>query len=85
MTPMPDANRNADRQASPVERDDLFVMRRGRREVVCRLFPYPDGWELRLLIGPRGDVMLQKRCSSREEVLSAAEQWKTAMTEKGWM
>jgi hypothetical protein len=66
------------------ELGELFVMRRGRRETRCKLFSHQFGWELRLVMGVRADVMLNKICGSRDEVLRTAEQWKTALVDKGW-
>jgi hypothetical protein len=69
---------------SPSELGDLFVMRRGRREIRCKLFSHQSGWELRLVIGVRADVMLTKVCRFREDVSRTEEQWKTALVDKGW-
>ena len=67
-----------------MELRDVFVMRRGRREIACKVFSHQSGRELRLLMGPRGDVMLTKVCTSEADELSTAEQWKSAMVDKGW-
>jgi hypothetical protein len=55
---------------SPIELGELiFVMRKGRRESRCKLFSHQFGWELRSLIGERGDIMLTKVCRSQDEVI----------------
>jgi len=59
-------------------------MRRGRRETRCILLSHQLGWELRLLMGARGDVMLSKVCRSADCVLKVREQWKGALLDKGW-
>ena len=66
------------------ELGELFVMRRGRRETRCKVFSHQCGWELRLVMGVRADVMLNKICGSRDDVLRTGEQWKTALVDKGW-
>jgi len=82
---MIDAVPAADWNGSSTELGELFVMRRGRREIRCKLFSHQSGWELRLVMGVRADVMLDKVCASQDDVLRAGEQWKTALIDKGWV
>ena len=70
---------------SPTELGELFVMRRGRRETTCKLFSHRLGWELRLLMGVRADIMLAKVCASYDDVVTTGEQWRMSLAEKGWM
>ena len=74
----------ADWNGSATELGELFVMRRGRRETRCKVFSHQSGWELRLVMGVRADVMLNKVCTSRDDVLRTREQWQTALVDKGW-
>jgi hypothetical protein len=82
---MIDAVPAAEWNGSSTELGELFVMRRGRREIRCKLFSHQSGWELRLVMGVRADVMLDKVCASRDDVLRAGEQRKTALIDKGWV
>jgi len=82
---MIDAVPAEDWNGSSTELGELFVMRRGRREIRCKLFSHQSGWELRLVMGVRADVMLDKVCASQDDVLRAGEQWKTALIDKGWV
>jgi hypothetical protein len=81
---MIDAVPAADWNGSSTELGELFVMRRGRREIRCTLFSHESGWELRLVMGVRADVMLNKICASRDDVVKTGEQWKAALVDKGW-
>jgi len=81
---MIDAVPPADWNGISTELGELFVMRRGRREIRCKLFSHQFGWELRLVMGVRADVMLDKVCRSRGDVLKTGEQWKMALLDKGW-
>lgn len=81
---MIDAVPPADWNGSSAELGEWFVMRRGRREIRCKLFSHPSGWELRLVMGERADVMLTRVCRSRDDVVVTREQWKTALIDKGW-
>lgn len=81
---MIDAVPAADWNGCSTELGELFVMRRGRREIRCKLFSHPSGWELRLVMGVRSDVMLNKVCTSRDDVLKTQEQWTSALFDKGW-
>ncbi len=74
----------ADWNGSSTELGELFVMRRGRREIRCKLLSHQSGWELRLVMGVRADVMLSKVCGSRDDVVRTGVQWKTALVDKGW-
>jgi hypothetical protein len=47
----------------------------------CVLVTHPLGWELRLMTP---DLLRSQVCRSSEEILDTHEQWKAAMTNKGW-
>lgn len=75
----------ADWNGSSTELGELFVMRRGRREIRCKMFSHQSGWQLCLVMGAGADVMLTKVCSSRDDVVRTGEEWKTALIDKGWV
>jgi hypothetical protein len=66
------------------EIDDLFRLKKNRRVARAAIFSHPCGWELRLLVGKRAEVLQIRVCRSQEEVLSIGEEWRAAMAGKGW-
>lgn len=73
-----------DWHGSPRELGDVFVLTKNRRNARCVLLRHQFGWELRLFIGNQDDVVQSQVCRTRDEVLTAGEQWKAAPIEKGW-
>jgi hypothetical protein len=65
----------------PIELGDAWILRKGDKVARCLLVTHPLGWELRLM---STDLLRSQLCRSSEEILSTHEQWKTAMSEKGW-
>lgn len=63
---------------------DVFTMTKAGKSATCALWSHQFGWELRLTVGTE-DLPRTQVCRSQEDVLSTTEQWKAAMTEKGWM
>ena len=70
----------------PTYLGDLFRVSKMRDEkqlvAVCKLWTHPLGWEVRLEIN--GDLQRSEVFRSQDDVLTAGETWKAAMTEKGW-
>jgi hypothetical protein len=54
-----------------------------RLEAAGRLWTHALEWEVRLEIN--GDVQRSEVFRSQDDVLTAGEQWKAAMIEKGWL
>ena len=50
---------------------------------VCEVWAVEMGWELRLMIDGHG-LQLSSLCRSGREMVDRAEEWRTAMIEKGW-
>jgi hypothetical protein len=65
----------------PIELGDAWILHKGEKVARCLLVTHPLGWELRLMTT---DLLRSQVCRSSEEILSAHEQWKAAMIEKGW-
>jgi hypothetical protein len=66
------------------ELGDLFRLQKNRCTARAVLFTHQLGFEVRLLVGAQLEVVQTQVCRSQDEVLSTGEQWKAAMTEKGW-
>jgi hypothetical protein len=62
----------------------LFILHKDRREATCKLRTHQFGWEVLLLVGSQLEVVQSQVCRTQDEVLTTGEQWKAAMTEKGW-
>jgi hypothetical protein len=73
-----------DWHGSPVELGELFILKKNRRQAVCKLRSHQFGWELHLLIGAQADIVQTQVCRTQDDVLTTGEQWKAAMIEKGW-
>jgi hypothetical protein len=69
---------------SPVDLGELFILKKNRRQAVCKLRSHQFGWEVRLFIGAQADIVQTQVCRTQDEVLTTGEQWKAAMIEKGW-
>jgi hypothetical protein len=69
---------------TPIALGELFVLHKNRREAKAVLFTHQLGWEVRLLVGAQPEVVQTQVCRTQEEVLTTAEDWRTALTEKGW-
>jgi hypothetical protein len=79
-----DVLQRPDWHGSPVELGELFILKRNRRQAVCKLRSHQFGWEVRLFIGAQADIVQTQVCRTQDEVLTTGEQWKAAMIEKGW-
>jgi hypothetical protein len=70
----------------PTYLGDLFRVSKARGEkpltAVCTLWTHQIGWEVRLEVN--GDLQRSEVFRSRDDVLTAGEIWKAAMSEKGW-
>lgn len=55
---------------------------RGQLHATCELWTHQLGWELKLMIS--GELHRSAVCRSQDDVLTAGEQWKAALVEKGW-
>jgi hypothetical protein len=69
---------------TPLELGELFVLHKNRREARAVIVTHQLGWEVRLLVGAQLEVVQTQVCRTQEDVLSTGEQWKAAMSEKGW-
>jgi hypothetical protein len=49
---------------------------------ICKLWTHAFGWEVRLEIN--GDLQRSEVFRFQDDVLTGAEAWKAALTEKGW-
>ena len=81
---MIDVLQRPDWHGSPVELGELFVLTKNKRKARCALLSHQFGWELRLFVGRQLEVVQSPVCRTQDEVLTTGEQWKAAMTEKGW-
>lgn len=68
----------------PVDMGNLFTVHKGKRGARATLFSHPFGWELRLLLGARAEVVQTHVCRSQDEVLSTADGWKERLLQEGW-
>jgi hypothetical protein len=70
----------------PTYLGDLFRLKKPRGEkslaAICKLWTHHLGWEVRLEID--GDLQRSEVLRAQGDVLTAGEQWKAAMIEKGW-
>lgn len=73
-----------DWHGSPVDLGELFVLRKNRREAVCKLLSHQFGWECRLYIGQPENIVQTQVCRSQQEGLTLGEAWRTALEVKGW-
>ena len=73
-----------DWHGSPANLGELFILHKNRREAECQIQSHQIGWELRLIIGSQLEIVQTQVCRTQDEVLTTSEQWKAAMTEKGW-
>jgi hypothetical protein len=73
-----------DWHGSPIELGELFIVKKNGREATCKLRSHQFGWELLLFVGRQLEVVQSQVCRSQNEVLTTGEQWKAAMTAKGW-
>jgi hypothetical protein len=69
---------------SPVDLGEVFILKKNRRKMTCKLQTHQFGWELLLFIGAQTEVVQTHVCRSQDEVLTTGERWKAAMIEKGW-
>jgi hypothetical protein len=69
---------------SPKEIGDLVRVTKNRRKARAVIFSHQFGWEVRLVVGSQEELVSSEVCRTQEEVLTTGEQWKSAMTEKGW-
>lgn len=53
-----------------------------RLAALCILLSHQLGWEVRLEVN--GELQRSAVCRTQDEVLTIGEDWKTAMSEKGW-
>ena len=71
----------------PERLSDAFKMTKPRGDgtatAVCEIWSHEFRWELRLTIDGHG-LMMTSVVRSAGEMQSTAEQWRTAMLEKGW-
>lgn len=50
----------------------------------CLIYTHQFGFELRLLLGSKADLLRSQVCRSDDEVLTIGEQWKAKLLEEGW-
>lgn len=81
---MPDVLQRYDWHGFPIELGDLFVLTKNKRTAGCLLLSHQFGWEVRLLVGSQLEIVQSQVCRTQDEVLTTGEQWKAAMSEKGW-
>jgi hypothetical protein len=63
---------------------ELFTLRKVNTIATCQLWSHQFGFELRLVMSPQAELLRSQVCRSDEEILTASEQWKAALIEKGW-
>jgi hypothetical protein len=67
----------------PVYLGNLFRLTKGsKKSARAALSSHELGWQLRLVIND--DVRHAQVCTSEEEVLATADQWKAALFVRGW-
>ena len=70
----------------PTYLGDLFRVSKTRDDkrlsAVCQLWTHNLGWEVRLEIN--SELQRSEVFRSQDDVLTAGETWKAAMSEKGW-
>ena len=59
-------------------------MRMNGRKATCKLPSHQFGWELRLVVGRRLEVVQSQVGRTQRDVLTTGEHWNAAMVEKGW-
>ena len=70
---------------SPTELGELFIVTKNNRTARCVLLNHQFGWEVRLFVGHQVEIVQSQVCRTQDEVLATGEQWKAAMSEKGWI
>ena len=68
--------------ASPVQLDDVFLMRKGEMVATCQLWTHAFGWECRLFAGV--DSIVTQVCRSDQEIEAFGKTWCDALAAKGW-
>ena len=68
--------------ASPVQLDDVFLLRKREMVATCELWTHAFGWECRLYAGD--DMIATQVCRSDREIESFGQTWREALTVKGW-
>ena len=83
---MADVLQRPDWYGNATKRGELFRVRKSRGghslEAVGELWTHQLGWEVRLVIA--GELHRSEVCRSQDDVLTAGEQWKAALVDKGW-
>lgn len=79
-----DVLQRPDWHGSPIDLGEFFVVTKNGRKACCLLRTHQFGWELRLFVGTRQELVFTQVCRTQEDVLSTGENWKAAMLEKGW-
>jgi hypothetical protein len=69
---------NGAEQLSPA-----WTLTKGRRTAACAIWSHQFGFELRLVVD--GDPLPRTQvCTTQEDLIALQEQWRSALTEKGW-
>jgi hypothetical protein len=68
---------------SPFVLGELFIPTKGKRKARCVLQTHQFGWEVRLFVGSKLEVVQSQVCRTQDEVLTTGEQWKAAMKRAG--
>ena len=68
--------------ATPVQQDDVFLVRKGDMVATCQLWTHALGWECRLFAGE--DMIATHVCRTDKEIETFGAKWREALTLKGW-
>jgi len=67
---------------SPREVAEWWILKKGPRRAMCRLFTHQRGHELRLEVSP--EFVASEVCRTVDEMLGCQERWRAALQAKGW-
>jgi hypothetical protein len=73
-----------DWHGTPHELGELFILGKNRREAKAVIFSHQLGWEVRLMVAARSEVLQTPVCRTQDDVFDCGEQWRNAMVDRGW-
>jgi hypothetical protein len=64
---------------------ELFHLPKGNnRTVRCLIYTHQFGFDLRLVLRSKAELLRSQVCRTDDEILTTGEQWKVALRDKGW-
>jgi len=69
--------------AMRVDVGTLWTLERHSHLASCTLIWLPRAWEVRVVIDH--EPLLSRRCRRQDEVVAAAQAWRSSLRERGWL